>query len=210
MAELALWCPTYKRPHMLQKVADNIKANTRNPYQLYWGCEPDDREGIMAAADTGYPVIINKGNMGYADTIQTIYEQTKEPIGFHINDDFYFPDGWDIVPMVMLKKHPEIMVLGADDGSENPTYLTISFIRRKYIEEQSGVVDIPNRVFYPYNHNFQDTEFSNTAQKRGVWDKVEGSCITHLRLPSDPTYQKNESTFSQDHATYLSRLHLFS
>lgn len=210
MAELALWCPTYKRPHMLQKVADNIKRSTRNSFQLYWGCEPHDTEGIAAAKATGYPVVINKGPMGYADTIQAMYEASKEPIAFHANDDFHFPEGWDVLPLAMMRKNPEIMVLGADDGMDHVTYLTISFIRRRYIEEQSGVIDMPNRVFYPYKHNFQDTEFSQTAQKRGVWAKCEAPCIKHLRLESDETYRKNEETFPLDQITYNARLPLFS
>lgn len=210
MAELALWCPTYKRPHRLQEVADNIKAATRSSYQLYWGCEPDDKETIKAAKATGHPVIINKGRQGYSDAMQSIYEATKEPIGFTINDDFHFPDAWDVQPMKMMKNSPQIMVLGLHDGTPHVNYMTIHLIRREYIETQSGVVDMPNRVYYPYNHNFQDTEFTKTAIKRGVWDKYEMPCINHLRLLSDETYVKNEATMLLDQATYFSRLHLFS
>lgn len=209
MAELALLCPTWHRPQRLQEVVDNIKKSTRSPYTLYWGCEPDDRESIIAAGDTGAKVIINKGKQGYSDTVQTIYEQSDEPILFFCNDDFLFSDGWDLIPMKFLKDNPEVMVLGVEDGLDN-TFNTVHFVRRRYIQEQSGVVDQTNRVFYPYNHNFADTEFTKTAQKRSVWDKVEGSCITHLRLPKDETYLKNELKFAQDHTTYLSRLHLFS
>ncbi len=58
--KLAVMIPTYGRPFKLQAVADNLKANTYNDYQLYWGVEPDDRESIIAAKDTGYPVFVNE------------------------------------------------------------------------------------------------------------------------------------------------------
>lgn len=210
-AKLALWCPTYKRPGKLQEVADNVRASTKTDFQLYWGCEPEDTASIEAAKATGFPVIINKygGDAGYSNTIQTIYESTKEPIAFHINDDFYFPDGWDVPHIKYLDEHPEVMVLGAHDGYERTIYWTISFIRRKYIEEQSGVIDIPNRVFYPYHHNFQDTEFSKTAVKRGVWDRIEIPCIEHRRTGDDETYQKNAATYEADSILFNKRERLF-
>ena len=165
MSKLGLYCPTYKRPHKLQEVATNIEQNTFSPFTLYWGCEPEDTE--EAAKATGHKVVINKGKMGYSDTIQTIYETGNEPIFFHCNDDFISLKIGTKACMEMLDKHPEIMVLGAADGTSSEAYSTVSFIRRKYIKEQSGVVDIPNRVFYPYHHNFQDTEMTKTAQFRG-------------------------------------------
>lgn len=209
MIKLALICPTWHRPFRLHKVAENVRAATKSSFQLYWGCEPDDRESIMAAADTGFPIIINKYEPSYNNTIQTIYEQITEPFMFFCNDDFLFSEGWDAAPMSILKKRPELMVLGVEDGLEN-TYHTLQFVRRKYIEEQSGVIDTPGRVFYPYAHNFADTEFTKTAMKRGVWDKSEGPCITHLRLEKDETYLKNDAQFGNDHAKYLERLPLFT
>lgn len=207
-AQLAVIIPTWHRAQRLKGVAENVKAATRSKFQLYWGCEPDDRESILAAADTGFPVIINKGVQGHADTAQTAYEQTKEPFMFFGNDDFLFTDGWDVGPMRVMKDRPELMVLGLEDGLDN-TFWTIHLIRRQYIEEHSGVMDMPNRVYYPYNHNFQDTELTQTAMKRGVWDRLEGPCITHLRLDKDETYEKNDATFSTDHGIYLGRSHLF-
>jgi hypothetical protein len=117
----------------------------------------------------------------------------------------------------MLEENPKIMVLGAHDGNEHATFMTISFIRRRYIEEMSGVIDMPSRVFYPYKHNFQDTEFSQTAQHRGVWDRCNTPCIDHMNpgLPKwkdkqiDETYEKNNSFIAEDSNTYSSRTHLW-
>jgi len=209
VAELALFCPTWQRPHRLQEVADNIKQNTHSSYTLYWGCERDDLETIKAAKKTGGRVVINAYEPSYANAVQTMYEQSEEPVFFMCNDDFWFPKDWDMRGMKVLHERPDVMVLGVEDGLEN-TYWTLQFVRRQYIEEQSGVVDMPRRVFYPYHHNFADTEFTQTAMKRGVWDKVAGPCVTHLRLERDKTYEKNDATFATDHGIYLSRTHLFT
>lgn len=206
---LGVYCPTYRRPDKLQSVADNLKSATKGEFKLYWGVEPHDASSIQAAKETGHCVVVNSGKQGYADTVQSIYEASDEPIFFCANDDFYFTDGWNVAPLEYLKDHPEIMVLGVHDGNEKTDYWTVFFIRREYIEEMSGVVDMPNRVFFPYNHNYTDTEFSQTAMKRGVWAKLETPCIEHRRYAHDETYEKNGATFTTDGAVYGQRRHLF-
>lgn len=208
--KLGIFLPTYKRSHTLQKVATNIENATRSEFKLYFGLEPHDLEGIQAAKATGHEVVINKYDQGYSNTIQTIYEQSNEPVIFHANDDFEFYDGWDMKHMELLHLRPEVMVLGAHDGMEDPSYSTISFIRREYIEKFSGVIDMPNRVFYPYNHNYVDTEFTLTAQARGVWDRLETPCIKHHRVGGDETYSKNDATSPVDAKTFASREHLWA
>lgn len=206
---LGIFCPTYGRPTKLQEVATNIEQSTKGDFTLYWGCEPEDTASIQAARATGHRVIVNEGKMGYADTIQTIYGYSDEDIFFHANDDFEFLNGWDIAPLNFLAEHPEVMVLGAHDGSDQPSYSTIAFVRREYIEEMSGVVDMPKRVFYPYHHNYVDTEFTRTAQARGVWEKIETPCIKHNRTGGDETYRKNDVTSPEDFRTFTGREHLW-
>lgn len=208
---LGIFLPTYKRPDKLQKVATDIEKTTRSDFTLYFGCEADDTESIEAAKATGHEVVINKYDpkCGYSNTIQTIYEASDEEVFFHANDDFEFLASWDEAPMLFLAEHPEVMVLGAHDGMPTPSYSTISFIRREYIEELSGVVDMPKRVFYPYHHNYQDTEFTYTAQARGLWAKIETPCIKHHRIGGDETYQKNDATYPEDANTFKSREHLW-
>lgn len=214
MARLGIYCPTFKRPGKLQEVSDNIKANTKNSYVLYWGVEPFDTETIETAKKTGDVVVINSGKQGYSDTIQTIYEQSNEEYWFHANDDFYFPENWDEKHIEYLDANQEVMVLGAHDGAYSPSYSTISFCRRKYIEEMSGVVDKPNRVFGPYRHNYIDTEFTQTAQKRNVWARITDECIVHKHPAftgeeKDYTYKKNDELSPEDERTFDSRKHLW-
>jgi hypothetical protein len=219
---LGIYLPTYKRPHELQRVASNIEEATSSPFRLIFGLEAEDKEGIKAAKKTGHKVVINKGSRGYSNTIQAIYESDDSPIFFHANDDFFFLPDWDVAPLKKLEENPDIGVLGVHDGNPATNFYTISFVRRSYIEDDSGVIDMPKRVFYPYNHNFIDTEFSHTAIFRGKWDKCPEPCIQHHNpgllkhfqgVPEkeiDKTYQKNNGTFGIDQETYNSRRHLWS
>lgn len=214
---LGVYIPTYGRADKLQAVADNLKENTKSDYKLYWCVEKHDPKSIKAAKATGAKVIINTGQPTYSDALQEIYEQTDEDIFLWGNDDFYFLKNWDELPLEMMQ-NKGIGVLGLHDGNPNTRYWSISLIRRKYIEEQSGVVDMPNRVLYPYNHNYVDDELTSTAIKRGVWQKCMAPCILHQHhsfkwlgdFPHDATYAKNDKKVAEDNETYHNRIHLWS
>lgn len=214
MKTLSIWLPTYKRPHKLQQVADNIRSATKNPYQLYFGLEPEDEAGIEAARRVkGAKVVINQYEIGYSNTIQTIYECSNEPFIFHANDDFFFYMNWDEQPIAMFET-PSVHVVGCKQNEVDTSFSAVCFIRRKYIQEQSGVIDIPDRVFYPYNHNYQDTEFTQTAEYRGVWAKCDAPCIDHQHPGftggvKDETYKKNDATAGLDEQIFKSRKHLW-
>jgi hypothetical protein len=213
-AKLAIWMPTYKRPHVLSSVAKNLEDSTKHPFTLYFGLEPEDTAGIKAAKATGHMVIINKFAKGYAGTIQSIYEDSDEPFWMHANDDFVFFSDWDETPLSMFE-NPAVKVVGLRQTESDNHGSAVCMARRSYIEEESGVIDMPNQVFYPYNHNYIDTEFTATAQKRGVWAKCDKQVIDH-RHPGltgvgekDATYQKNDATAELDKNTFLIRKHLW-
>lgn len=216
---LDIFLPTYKRPHKLAEVAKNIEENTHFPFTLYFGLEKDDKEGIKAARATGHKVIVNPYEPGYSNTAQAIYEKSEGEFWFHSNDDFVHLKDWDKLPIDKLKEEPSLMVVGCHDGNPKTRYYTISMVRRSYIETMSGVIDMPNRCFFPYNHNYQDTEFSETAIMRGVWDACTAPCIEHHNpglshlfgeVEIDDTYRKNDKTVSADTELYYSRLGLFT
>ena len=213
MNKLAIMLPTYKRPYALQDVATNLEKATKNSFTLYFGLEKDDLAGIEAAKATGHKVIINESFPGYANTIQTIYEHSTEPFLLHANDDFLFLPNWDEIPLAMFERE-DLMVVGLRQTEGDIHGSAISMFRRRYIEEMSGVVDSPNRVFYPYNHNYVDTEFTRTAQSRGVWAKCGELVIVHQHpgftgKEKDETYRKNEATVGEDRRTFESRQHLW-
>ena len=176
---IGIYIPTFGRPDKLQALADNIKATTRSDYELYWGVEPFDTASIEAGKKTGHPVILNTDEPNYGNALQSIYEATEEPIFFPANDDFLFLDGWDTAPLAMFEKFPDIGVLGVHDGNPKTSFTSVYMVRRSYIQEHSGVIDMPNRVLYPYGHNFSDNELAGTAQKRGMWDRCTEPCIQH-------------------------------
>lgn len=215
--KLGIYCPTRGRPHKLKAVADNLKQNTKNEYQLYWGVEPFDRESILAAKDTGYPVILNEGEPTYSDALQTIFEQTDEPVFLWANDDFYFLPNWDEGPVKMMENSPNIGVLGLHDGNPNTNYTAISLIRRSYVLDEGSVIDMPGRVLYPYNHNFCDNELTETAKHKGMWDKYLDEAIHHQHptftwlgdFPMDDTYRNNNKKDAQDANLFHSRRHLW-
>lgn len=214
MARLAIYLPSYKRPTALIAVAKNLEAVTNIPFKLYFGLEKDDELGIGAARSTGHEVVINKGLPGYADTIQAIYEQDNSEFFLHANDDFMFHSNWTEIPLSMFER-ADLMVVGLRQTEGDAHGSAISLVRRRYIEQESGVVDIPNRVFYPYNHNYVDTEFTRTAQARGVWAPCDVRVITHLHpgftgAEKDETYLKNEKWAEKDKQTFESRQHLWA
>lgn len=210
---IAIFLPTYKRPHTLADVTKNIEATTLHPFTLYFGVEKEDRASQIAARLTGHKVVINKYEPGYANTIQSMYEVSDEPFWLHANDDFEFTHHWDEVPIAMFERE-DLMVVGLRQHESDRSGSAICMGRRRYIEQMSGVIDIPNRVFYPYNHNFIDTEFTQTAQKRGVWAKCDPLVIHHMHpgftgKDKDETYKKNDATFEADERTFNQRKHLW-
>lgn len=216
---LGIYLPTFGRPHRLAPVAENIAKATRSPYRLCFGVEAHDDATLSELERLGLEYVVNPDTPSFSNALQALYEYTDEPVFFWANDDFLFLDGWDAAPLEMLERFPDIGVLGVHDGNPDTKFWTMSFIRRSYIEEQSGVVDMPDRVLYPYEHNFIDDELTQTAQSRNVWDKCFEPCIIHLhpsfewvegRMPTDTTYAKNDKSFARDSALYHSRVHLFS
>ena len=212
MNDLAIFIPTYKRPNALAVVAKNIEEHTAHTFAIYFGLEEDDPAGLEAAIATGHQAIVNRYEPGYSNTIQTLYESTEEPFFMHANDDFQFLLHWDVHPMACFDS-PQIMVVGVSER-ENSSLSAVSIVRRSYIEEKSGVMDLPNRVFYPYGHNYQDTEFTQTAQHRGVWAGCETRAIDHLHPgiiggEKDYTYQKNDESAGRDEQLFNSRKHIW-
>ncbi len=207
-----IWLPTYHRPDKLAEVARNIGQTTHHSFNLYFGVEPDDEASARAAEQTGHSVIINAHEPGYSGTIQTMYEHSHASLWIHANDDFEFLPDWDKQPVAMFDA-PHIMVVGVRE-QEHSSFSAVFIARRSYIEEMSGVIGIPNRVLYPYHHNYVDTEFTETAKARGVWAKCDAPCILHkhpgiIGGDKDETYRKNDATAPQDEGIFHSREHLW-
>lgn len=204
--------PTYKRAAKLQRVVDNIREVSGTPHRILFIYETDDEESKDAALACGADAALNPWEPSFSNALQTGYEVTKNPFFLPANDDFDFQQGWDIAALDAMAD-PAVQVVGIADGAGSCTAITL--IRRSYIETQSGVIDMPNRVFYPYNHNYVDTEFAATAKARGVLKEVPESVIVHMHpcwglSDFDATYTKNQQTMSADGATFNSRAYLWA
>lgn len=220
---LLIALPTLKRPDAVRSVAKNIEETTHGEaWTLVFGVEGDDVESLEAAHSTGHSVSINRNERSYSGAIQSIYEDFGEghDFLFTANDDFHFLPDWNRAPVEMLESNPGIHVVGVDDGHPSKRFTGIQMIRLDYIRTQSGVVDIPNRVFYPYRHNYADNEMTETAQNRGVWSYIDAPCVEHRHhsfygvfdqlMQYDWTYAKSIETVDEDQRTYVSRRHLWS
>lgn len=218
MSRIGIYLPTYHRPESLQKVYQNIVETTFNPIAIFFGVELEDEASQKAVHKLGVMahLVVNLFEPGYSNTIQSIYEQDKYSEFFiHANDDFEFTQGWDIGPIDMFMDQPKLMVVGLRQREQDRDGSAICMVRKSYIKDQSGVIDVPNRVFYPYNHNYQDTEFTQTAQSRGVWAKYDPLVIHHrhpgfINAEKDEVYKKNDATAEVDQRTFEKRRHLWT
>lgn len=211
---IGIYVPTLGRPHKLQALVDNIHQATRTPHGIVFVTERDDPESLRAALATGANAIVNRYEPSYSNALQTAYETFNHPYFVGANDDFDFQPGWDVEALSVMRA-PGVMVVGIDDGGPSCDYSTISLIDRRYIDEQSGVADMPRRVNYPYKHNYADTEFFHTAVSRGVFKAATRSVIKHRHpdfggVDLDDTYRKSQASLSEDGATFNSRAHLWA
>lgn len=209
---VGVYVPTLGRPHVLQRVVDNIRAATRSPHRIVFVTEPHDTDSYAAAAATGASVMTNQGSPSYSNSLQTAYERDDCPFFIAANDDFDFQPGWDLPALALM--HGQTMVVGLHDGSPQCGFSTISLVDRRYIVEMSGVIDIPNRVMFPYLHNYVDTEFYFTARKRGVFAACPDSVVLHKHpdwgfAETDDTYRKSQQSLPTDATTFASRTHLW-
>lgn len=210
---IGIYIPTLGRPHALQRVVDNIAASTVTPCRVVFVTEKTDLDSTLAAEATGAAVMVNEYDGSYSNSIQTAYERDDSPGFIAANDDFDFQPGWDVAARETMREGAQ--VVGIHDGYQGCQFTTICLVDRRYIVEQSGVIDIPNRVQYPYRHNYGDTEFHATAVRRGVFRACPGSMILHRHpdfghAEQDTTYRKSQATAGEDAVTFASRAHLWA
>jgi len=214
----AIFIPTFGRPQRVTEIAEELCAATTAPYRLYFIVEKHDPDTLAAVERVDATLIMNPGPPTYASCINSAYAQTDEPYLFTGADDLNFHPGW-LAAAVNCMSDPAIDVVGTADPLHNARdHSTHSLVRRKYIEEQSGCMDRPNTVLYPYWHGWTDHEFLGVAKARGVYYYCEKSLVEHLhpgwdwlgRVNSDgenfdATYAKGNRNHRQDTRQFLQR-----
>lgn len=205
----AILIPSLNRPHKLQTLIENIRQVTPEPHKIY--CMVSDDESAKILDDLGVNFWRDKGDVRYVTRMNFMYRHTEEPFIFTGSDDVYFHEQW-------LKNALEAMEDGIDlvvvnDGL-NPNG-TEALVRRKYVQNQSCCMDVPDVLFYPdYHHNFADTEQFETAKKRGVYCYADKSFVEHLHWNNhknehDETYKLSDQNVIEDMNLYKSRRHLW-
>lgn len=211
--KIAIFIPTYKRPHKLYEVLDNIKINTSGEYEVYFIVEGHDTPSIKQCEAMNAKYIVNEGAPCYADCINTAYKKTTEPVFFTGADDLSFMPGWAENGLAGFTDG--IMVVGTNDLYNcKEKHATHYLVKRKYIEKMSGVIDCPNTVLYPYQHNYTDRELIETAISRGVYKYVDESKVKHLHWSfglstMDETYRKGFDKATQDRLLFEQRQKLW-
>jgi GT2 family glycosyltransferase len=218
--EIAILVPTYGRSDRLQKVYENIVANTSVPHNVYFILEAKDKDSANALPQEFKGRIIrNYRKPCYAGAINTAYLETDEPFLFAGSDDLNFHKGWDTEIFKVMESDPKIQVVGTNDllnrdvlAGKTATHYLFS---RSYIAKNSGTFDKSAPVLFEYEHNYTDREFIDTAIKRGVFAPCLTSIVEHMHYGNkkntwDETYERNQSTLSIDKATYEVRMQLLS
>ena len=206
---IGVFIPTLGRPHALQRAADNVHLATKTPHTIVFVVDPDDGESRDAAVATGELTLVYNHEPCFAGKLQTAYEATTDEFILAGNDDFDFQQGWDTIALDAMNG---VDVVGIFDGRGTDATM---FIRRSYIDEIGGVIDMPpGRLYYPYSHNFCDTEFRETATTRGRYKSCPESVILHMHpdfglAELDETYKKSRATFNADAAIFISRRYLW-
>lgn len=211
---IGIYIPTFHRPHKLLDVAKNVHEKTHDQHHLVFVVEPDDIETIEKVKEIGEELLISKHPGNHTGAANTAYEELKDPFFIIANDDFNFHQDWDVPVLKMFEENPVLGVIGVDDGSHQG-FTTITVVRRAYIEQYSGCMDIPNTLYFPgYNHNYVDTEFSATAMKRGMFAACPASMVEHMHWAfgkgtMDETYDKSNKTAPKDAETFGMRQQLW-
>jgi hypothetical protein len=208
--------PVYRRIRHIARIVENIRANTAGDYRIYFIAEEGD-DAVRAAIDAiGERCLINPAPSTYARAINFAYRETTEPFFFCGADDVCVHPGWLAAACAAMTAG--VGVVGTDDlahpavreGKTATHYL----VRRRYIEQYSGVIDCPNTVLFEYDHNFTDTEFIATADMRGMYRSCSASVVEHLhptwgKGEDDPTYQRGREHLEDDAQTYAVRRFLW-
>lgn len=209
---IAIFIPTLYRPKNLPKVINSIYDTAFNECNIYAMCPDDDIESQEILDEYDVKFWTDKGDMRFAKRIQWMYRMTNESWFLTGADDLVFTEGWLDAAKPFMNNYS---VISFEDNC-NPTLPGTNFlIRRKYIKEDSGVVDSPNTVFcQEYFHNFVDNELWGTAIKRGVFAKCPG-VIEHLhptigKAEWDDIYEVAQQNFHNDATLFHMRSHMWS
>jgi hypothetical protein len=206
MSEIAVLIPTLGRAERLAGLVENVHAATEIPHTVYLIMESTDTEsGLASGALDAVGVFGRFGSCAAA--VNAGYRASTEPFVAVGNDDCLFHPGWDIAALGGMSETTH--VVGLNDGSGDCKCFQL--IRRRFIEEHSGVYDQPGILYHTYASQCCDTEFAHYAQLRGVWADAPDAVLEHQHWrfgkadPGHPNYVRARATNQEDLAEYRRR-----
>lgn len=157
--------------------------------------------------------VIREGK-SYAEAVNLVARRDcRQEFLFLGADDLKFERGWDVAALAKFAD-PSVHVVGTNDlhhpEHEAGTHATHYVIRRRYLDLMTGTIDRCAYVLYPYDHNYTDTEFIQTAQFRGCYAYARDSRTEHCHAvwgknPWDDVYTKGHRRVNEDRAIFESR-----
>jgi glycosyltransferase involved in cell wall biosynthesis len=212
--------PVLRRPHRVAPLIESIDAATPEPHRTLFVLSPgDDAEFQAVRAAGGEWLVMDdcyEGAGDYARKINAGYRYSTEPLLFLGADDLKFHPGW--LDRAVSRLGGTVHVVGTNDLG-NPAVLagehsTHSLVTRDYVDV-FGTVDEQAKVLHEgYRHNFCDTEFVSTAQRRNAF-AFEGTSVVEHFHPSwgkaqmDEVYESGRRFFEADRRTYMARRRLW-
>jgi GT2 family glycosyltransferase len=163
------------RAHLLPPLLDNIAATTPEQHWVYLMLEwQSDCDRAVGGRDD-VTILYDEGDT-WGHRLNAMLHWTYEPYLFCAADDVEFHPGWLTEALnVMGTMHGVVSV--ADRVSAQGT---LPLISRRYIDQWSGCLDVPDVIIHPaYHHNYSETELYETARTRGRWLKAEQSVVEH-------------------------------
>jgi len=205
----AILIPVLDRPHRIKPLLANIADATTEPHRVVFAAS--DQPTVDELERHGAAFLRDDGDT-WPNRINRLFHATEAPYVFLGADDVLFQRGWLAAALSTMRRVEGVVVVN-DLHNANGTNALVS---RRYIEEQSGCVDVPGVVIYPgYDHNYSDSECWEVARSRGKLMRADGAIVEHQHPAAgkgemDATYRKGHATMEADRALYRSRRHLWT
>lgn len=206
-----LLIPVLGRPQNAQPLVDSIRENTEANHRITFLVSVEDQEEILAVYATGQPYI-RCPDPRYAPKINLGVKLTKGEFVFLGADDLRFHPGWDVAALAAFEQTSRPVIGTNDLGNATVMagkHATHSLVHRSYVEQ--GTADEPGVLLHEgYQHNWVDTEFIGTAQKRGAFIFAADSHVEHLhpfwqKGDDDVIYEKGRQSYRVDRRLYQKR-----
>jgi glycosyltransferase involved in cell wall biosynthesis len=210
-----LLIPVLGRPQNVQPLIASIKENTAVPHRIVFVVGPNDPEEMEAVYMSRVPYI-RCPKTGYAAKINLAASLSTAEFVFLGADDIRFHPDWD---RAAIQRYYDTgcPVIGTNDLG-NPTVMrgrhaTHLLVHRSYLA--AGTIDETGKLLHEgYGHQWVDTEFIETAKKRGAWTFCSDSIVEHMhpfwhKGEDDAIYRKGRSTTAQDMRLFRKRRHLW-